>query len=280
MEDVKTSPDHGATQSSKKGGKTNTSMKNAKKKAGRIKAKLLNAYYGNPIKDMKLICITGSTGKTEVAHYIHEILGESGQHVAVLASDESIKVGTLHKFLSDAWKAGANYVVVTAPAESLKKDVFYGLPVHVAALTDYIPSKLDDMSAEEFESAESTLFTMNPDIVILNRDDAHFDKFKNFTGTKTTVTYGSDKSSDIHIESSKLYKKGTEANINIAGTRFTVASFQTGEPTVSYMAAAVAIANALHIAPDPIIDGIANYEADAPQDEEPETTSEEDQPEL
>ena len=54
--------------------KTQDATKSAKTKTGRLKAKVLGAYYGHPIKDMKLICITGTAGKTEVANFVHEIL--------------------------------------------------------------------------------------------------------------------------------------------------------------------------------------------------------------
>ena len=72
-----------------------------KTKVQKLKAGMLKTYYGNPIKDMKLIAITGVTGKTVVAHFVHEILKASGEQVAVLASDQPFKIGTLHKFLSD-----------------------------------------------------------------------------------------------------------------------------------------------------------------------------------
>ena len=242
---------------------TKTSKPSSKPRAGKIKAKFLNSLYGQPIKDMKLICITGTSGKSTVAHFLHEILLAASQEVAILASDQSIKVSTLHKFFNSAWKAGANYVIVTAPAESLAKDVFYGLPVHVAAITDFIPASLSSPDSSEYIADEATLFKMNPNIVVLNRSDAHYSDFKVFAGHEATVTYGNDNLSDVQIESSKLYKKGTEAGLNIAGTRFTVASFLTGEPTVSYMAAASAIANSLHIAPEVIADGIANYNPEA-----------------
>ena len=84
-----------------------------KSKRQKLKAKMLKSYYGNPMRDMKLIAITGTTGKVEVAHYVHEILRSTGEQVAVLASEAPFKMGVLHKFLSDAWKAGANYVIVT-----------------------------------------------------------------------------------------------------------------------------------------------------------------------
>lgn len=230
-----------------------------KSKLQRTRAKFLSSYYGNPIRDMKLICITGTSGKATVAHFVHEILRASGQHVAVLAADNPIKVSTLHKFLNEAWKAGSSYVVVTAPAESLKNNVFYGLPVHVAAITDFVPASLDAPSAEDFVADESTLFAMNPEIVVLNEDDANYPYFSHFVGRTDTLTYGTPRSSTLRIDSAKLYKKGTEANISLGSSRFSVASFLTGQPIVSYMACAATVATALHIANEVIADGIANY---------------------
>ena len=250
---------------------TDTTNKSTKAKGGKkgsrgvkLKAKALSTYYGNPIKDMKLICITGTTGKAEVAHFVYEILKAAGEQVEILASDGALRVGELHKFFSEAWKAGANYVVVTAPAESLQEDVFYGLPVHIAAITDFVPASLSDMTADEFRESTSTLFQMDPEIVILNHDDIHYQDFASFAGQKATLTYGQDRFSAVQIESSKLYRKGVEANLNLSGVRFTVASFLTGETAISYMACAAAIATALHLSTDYIVDGIANYDPEQP----------------
>lgn|SRR5574344_169573 len=235
-------------------------MKQENKK-GRTRAKFLDFYYGHVSEKMKLICITGTTGKSTVAHFVHQIIGEAGEKVAILASDKEIHVGMLHKFLSDAWKAGANYVVVTTPAESLRKNVFYGLSVYLAAMTDYVPSGLDDKSAAEYEADENTLFDMNPAIVVLNRDDASYHAFAtNFKGTEDTLTYGKDSYSDIQILNRTLYKKGTEVTLNLNGIHKTVASFISGDTTVSYIAAAAAIATSLNISADAIEAGIANYD--------------------
>ena len=235
--------------------------KNGGLKSGsqKLKAKILKSYYGNPMKDMKLIAITGTTGKVVVAHYVHEILKATGEQVAVLASDKPFKIGMLHKFLSDAWKAGANYVVVTVPAEGLRDNVFYGLPVTVAAMTNFVTAGLSDMDPEEYLDNEKTLFDMNPEIVILNHDDINYDTFNNFRGTKNTITFGQS-SSDVKILNSKLYAKGTEATISINSEIVSVATFLPGETAVSYMACAAAIARGLEISNDKIIDGIAEYQ--------------------
>ena len=226
--------------------------------AQKVKAKLLKSYYGNPAKDMKVIAITGITGKVTVAHYVHEILRASGEQVAVLASDQPFKMSMLHKFLSDAWKAGANYVIVTVPAEGLRDNIFHGLPVNVAAMTNFVTAGLHDMEPEEYLENEKTLFDMKPEIVVLNSDDLNYDTFADFKGSKETIVFGQS-GADVKILNSKLYPKGTEATLSIKSEVISVATFITGETAVSYMACAAAIASGLGISTDNIIDGIAEY---------------------
>lgn len=228
-------------------------------KAQKIKVGLLKSYYGNPVKDMKVVAITGTTGKTTVAHYVHEILKASGEQVAVLASDQPFKLGMLHKFLSEAWKAGANVVIVTVPAETLRDNIFYGMPVHVAAMTNFVTSSLNDMTADEYLDSEKTLFDMKPEIVVLNRDDVNYEAFSEFKGTRQTLDYGLT-GRDVKILNSKLYAKGTEATLSIKSEVISVATFVPGETAVSYMACATAIAEAMGIKSDFVVDGIANYE--------------------
>ena len=235
----------------KKGG-----LKSSRQK---LKAKVLKSYYGNPMRDMKLVAITGTTGKVVVAHYVHEILKSAGEQVAVLASDQPFKMGMLHKFLSDAWKAGADYVVVTVPAEGLRDNTFYGLPVHVAAMTNFVTAGLHDMDPEEYLENEKTLFDMKPEVVVLNHDDTNYDTFSEFKGVKKTITFGLS-SSDVKVLNSKLYAKGTEATVSVKSEITTLATFVPGEIAVSYMACAAAIADGLGISLEHIVNGIAEYQ--------------------
>ncbi|MBQ2695327.1 hypothetical protein IJG04_01670 [Candidatus Saccharibacteria bacterium] len=243
----------------------NTRSKNKngglKSKTQKFKASMLKSYYGNPMKDMKLIAITGTTGKTTVAHYVHEILRAAGEQVAVLASDQPFKMSMLHKFLSDAWKAGANYVIVTVPAEGLRDNVFHGLPVYIAAMTNFVTAGLKDISPDEYLRDEKTLFDMNPEVVVMNHDDINYDTFASFKGTQQTLLYGLT-GTDVKILSSKLYPKGTEATLSVRSEIMNVATFIPGEPAVSYMSAAVAIATAMGISASKITDGIAEYNPD------------------
>lgn len=230
-----------------------------KAKTQKIKAGILKSYYGNPTKDMRVIAVTGTTGKVAVAHYVHEILKASGEQVAVLASDQPFKLGMLHKFLSDAWKAGANYVIITVPAGVLRANTFYGLPVYLAAMTNFVTASLNDMTPEEYIEAEKTLFDMKPEIVVLNHDDVNYEKFEEFRGTRDTLTYGQT-GGDVKVLSSKLYPKGTEATLSVRSEIMNVATFLAGETAVEYMACAAAIAKAMGVSESAIIEGIANYE--------------------
>lgn len=249
----------------------NRGMKNTAKlsggqtrlRLGRAKVKLLASYYGHPARDLRLICITGTNGKATVAHFVHEILRAASQPAAILASDGMIKASMLHKFLNDSWKAKVTYAVITAPAEALDAQVFYGLPIYTAALTDFTPANLSENDTKAYLEAKATLFKMDPEVVVLNRDDLHYPDFANFRGKTETLTYGVSSDSDMRIDFSKLYRRGSEASLSFGNKNFTVASFLTGEPMISYMACAAAIATALNIAPATIAEGIANYEGPA-----------------
>ena len=247
----------------KNGSKNQAKNKNGGLKASsqRLQAKILKSFYGNPTKTLKLIAITGTTGKVTVAHYVHEILRAAGKQVAVLASEMPFSTRTLHKFLSDAWKAGAKYAVVTVPAEGLRDNVFYGLPITVAAMTNFVTSGLHDMTPEEYLDNEKTLFSMEPKIVVLNGDDLNYSTFADFKGIKETLVFGQS-GEDVKILNSKLYPRGTEATLAMRGDVITVASFLTGETTVSYMASAAAIAFGLGIESNCIIEGIAEYDSE------------------
>jgi len=94
---------------------------------------------------------------------------------------------------------------------------------------------------------------------VLNSDDLNYNTFAEFKGKSKTVSFGQS-SSDVKILNSKLYPKGTEATLSVASEFLSVATFVAGEPAVSYMACAAAIAYGLGIDQKFVIEGIANYE--------------------
>lgn len=221
------------------------------KGTSKLKAKLLGVYYGNPAKDMKLIVIAGE-GKVIVSHFVHEILRAADEQVAVFASNQFFKMSVLHKFLNDAWKAGANYVVITAPLETLQNGVFADLPIQVIATTELT----DDLKAAD-------LFKMSPKTAVLPLSNSKLTELKDVKGETKIVTFGQTTGCDIKTLKSKLYKRGSEATLMVEKDVINPATFVPGEEAINYMALATAIAHTLEVKNDAILDGIANYDPEA-----------------
>ena len=230
-----------------------------RKQLQRVKTKFLSAYYGHSSKDLKIICVTGTTGRNTVMHYIHDILTQADYKINALEPSKSLKASVLHKFLNDAWKSGAEYAIITASAADIVSQAFYDLPIYAVVMTDCVPSGLTDMSNEQRIIEHKTLFETNPAIIVLNTDDAHYHEFSKFAGTTATYTYGTSMNSDVRIDNFQLYRKGTEANLAINNRPITTATFVLGEPAVSYMACATAFAASLKIKSADIIAGIGEY---------------------
>ena len=75
-----------------------------------IEVKLLQFYYGNPAKDLKLIIVAGNSGVNTTAHYIHETLKLADAKTGLV-----LNANTPAKFyhrLAKIWRNGANHAVI------------------------------------------------------------------------------------------------------------------------------------------------------------------------
>jgi folylpolyglutamate synthase/dihydropteroate synthase len=52
----------------------------------RTRVKTVSARYGNPARDLRVIAVTGTNGKTTTANYINEILKEAGLTTAMFTT--------------------------------------------------------------------------------------------------------------------------------------------------------------------------------------------------
>ena len=234
-----------------------TKQSSLKPKLQKAKAKVAATIHGQPAKDLKIIAITGDTGNDLVAHFIHEILTVNKVPTALITSPGSaLSTLTLYRYLSKCLRSGATHVVVEVPAIALGRQVFHNLPVHMAVLTNTATGA----DADDAIAHKAMLFQNSPQFTVLNRDDPKYDHFATFAPQTASATYGKHKDSGTRINRSKLYKKGTEANLVHNSANFDVATFATGEEIVPLMAAAAAAAGLLGISEDTIIDGIASYE--------------------
>ena len=241
------------------------------------RAKIISARYGNPARDLRVIAVTGTNGKTTTVNFLNEILKEAGYRTAMfstanieIAGEQTVNdtnsttatVARLQKFFRDAKKADVEFALIEATSHALDQYKFEGVPIEMAIMTNLTQDHLDyHKTMENYAAAKAKLFEMNPNLVVLNADDEWFDYFNNFATESQKITYGEGESADVKIEKFKLYKKGSEAKLRIDNNvELEIATNLPGEFNIYNMTAAAAGAYLLGISLKDIQEGIANLE--------------------
>ena len=241
------------------------------------RAKVVAARYGNPARDLRVIAVTGTNGKTTTVNFLNEILKEASYRTAMfstanieIAGEQTVNdtnsttatVARLQKFFRDAKKADVEFALIEATSHALDQYKFEGVPIEMAIMTNLTQDHLDyHKTMENYAAAKAKLFEMNPNLVVLNADDEWFDYFNNFATESQKITYGEGESADVKIEKIKLYKKGSEANLRIDNNvELEIATNLPGEFNIYNMTAAAAGAYLLGISLKDIQEGIANIE--------------------
>ena len=241
------------------------------------RAKIISARFGNPARDLRVIAVTGTNGKTTTVNFLNEILKEAGYRTAMfstanieIAGEQTVNdtnsttatVARLQKFFRDAKKADVEFALIEATSHALDQYKFEGVPIEMAIMTNLTQDHLDyHKTMENYATAKAKLFEMNPNFVVLNADDEWFDYFNNFATESQKITYGEGESADVKIEKFKLYKKGSEANLRIDNNvELEIATNLPGEFNIYNMTAAAAGAYLLGISLKDIQEGIANLE--------------------
>lgn len=242
------------------------------------RVKLVSVRYGNPARQLRVIAVTGTNGKTTTACYINEILKEANFKTAmfttaVIEVDGQSKINDLNatvattarmqQFFKSAKKAGVDYVVLEVTSHSLDQYKLEGVPIEVAVMTNLTQDHLDyHKTMENYAAAKGKLFQNRPRFIVLNRDDEWYEFFDKFNASSQKITYGQHEEAEARIDHVKLYRKGTEAEVIIDHqTHLELATALPGEFNVYNMTAATAVAYLLGIKLEDIQEGIANLEA-------------------
>lgn len=243
----------------------------------RARVYLVSARYGNPAKNLRVIAVTGTNGKTTTASYINEILKAAGFKTAMFTTavieiagesrlnDLNATVATteqMQRFFRDAKKAKVNFVVVEITSHALHQHKLDTVPIEAAVMTNLTQDHLDyHHTMEEYAAAKGLLFAKKPRFIILNQDDEWFDFFNKFEAGEHKITYGTSEDSEARIMKVKLYKKGSEATLLIDHqTELELGTSLPGKYNVYNFTAAAATAYVLGVDLDAIVDGIINIE--------------------
>ena len=242
---------------------------------GRIR--LVRTRYGNPAKGLKVIAVTGTNGKTTTLNYVNEILKEAGYKTAMfttavieIAGDRRINdlnatvalTAQMQRFFRDAKKAKVDYTLLEVTSHALDQHKLDGVPILAAIMTNLTQDHLDyHKTMENYAAAKGKLFAMNPKFIVLNHDDDWYEFFNQFEATDQKITYGRHDDADIRVTRTKLFRKGSEADLLLDHhLKLELATALPGEFNIDNMVAAATTAYILGIELKDIMEGVANLE--------------------
>jgi UDP-N-acetylmuramoyl-L-alanyl-D-glutamate--2,6-diaminopimelate ligase len=150
-----------------------------------FQAILANLIYGFPSRNIKVIGVTGTNGKTTVCQMIAKILEEAGHKVAMITTI-NFKIGgkewvnktkftTLssfitQKFIKQSVDGGCEYLVLETSSHSLDQNRTWGINFDVAVITNVTREHLDyHKTMEKYREAKLKLFK-NVRTAVVNLD--------------------------------------------------------------------------------------------------------------
>jgi UDP-N-acetylmuramoyl-L-alanyl-D-glutamate--2,6-diaminopimelate ligase len=242
------------------------------------RVRLIRTRYGNPAKNLQVIAVTGTNGKTTTLNYLNEILKEAGYTTAMFTTavieiagkrkinDLNATVPTtdqLQRFFRQAKKSGADFVLLEATSHALHQHKLDGVPIKMAIMTNLTQDHLDyHKTMDAYAAAKAKLFMNAPEFIVLNRDDQWFDYYDEYHASAQKITYGKHDDAEAKIVHTKLYRKGSEATVEIDHQiKLDLATALPGVFNVYNLTAAASAAYLLGLKLEDIVEGVANLES-------------------
>jgi len=184
---------------------------------------------GFPSRNIKVIGITGTNGKSTTISIVIKILEEAGYKVAASTSivfkiGESLQENklkmtmpgrfVLQSFLKKAVNEKCDYAIIEVTSEGIKQHRHRFIDFKTALITNLNPEHIEAHGGfENYKKAKGELFKVVKDVHIINMDDQHKDYFLSFPAKKI-IGYG--------IESSNAEIRAEDVITTYQGTKFKV----------------------------------------------------------
>ena len=239
----------------------------------KAEAMLVSTKYGFPAKDLRVIGVTGTNGKTTTCFMIHKMLVEAGYKVGLMttvaygvgdkitpqvAHMTSVSAPLLQKRLKAFKEQGAEWVVLETTSHALAQYRVWGVPYEIAVMTNITHEHLDyHKTFERYRDAKKRMFTLanknKRGFGIVNADDP---SAKAFLGAVSQhVSYGVTHG-DLRAEKVQLLPDGSRYRAVIGKESYAIACHIPGEFNVYNSLAAVAVGRQLGLSKVQIEQGI------------------------
>ncbi len=234
-------------------------------------AELSCNLYGDPSRELKLIGITGSNGKTTTAFYIKKILETAGYKTGLLGTISNYigsstiestlttpESNKINQYMREMVDANYTHCVMEVSSHSLALDRVYGLDFDFAVFTNITSDHLDFHSDfDHYLEAKKILFdSMKPSgRIIFNKDDEHWQQLLKENQSEL-FSYGTVDDAMFLISNVQFDLNGTSFDLSYLQNSYKVSTKLIGKFN-SYNATAAAAVGLLEgVMPEKVLEGI------------------------
>ena len=227
-------------------------------------AMLSAAFSGYPGRQLRVIGVTGTEGKTTTVRLIGAVLEAAGYRIGLVSTVSAVigerEVDTgfhtttpdapeMQQYLAQMLEAGSQYAVIEATSHGLAQHRVTACEFDVAVVTNITHDHLDyHRTPQEYRAAKARLFESlrfshhKPGVSkvsILNADDSSYDFLEAFSAERC-YSYGIERPSDVQASDIRLSASGTSFTVSTPEKQFEVITPLVGSFSVYNILAAVA----------------------------------------
>jgi UDP-N-acetylmuramoyl-L-alanyl-D-glutamate--2,6-diaminopimelate ligase len=245
------------------------------------------AFYGFPARNLTVIGVTGTDGKTTTSNFIFKILLKAGLQAGIISTvnavigeevlDTGLHVTTpeapdVQRYLSRMVAAGMTHVVLESTSHGLAQHRVTGCEFDIAVVTNITHEHLDFHGTYEgYRYAKGMLFRMledttvkahgNPRLAVLNKDDISYDYLHGISG-RNQRTYSLLGDADFWADEVQYTPGGLEFQICSSDRKQPVQCNLVGHYNMSNcLAAFTAAVEGMGISPQVAADGISSLKS-------------------
>ncbi len=226
---------------------------------------IADRFFAHPSAALRVIAVTGTDGKTSVAHFIAEALqlkhgvcgligtlgcGRFGElDASAMTTPDAIR---MHRTLHALQTQGVGDVVIEASSHGLEQGRLVGVDVDIAVFTNLGRDHLDyHASREDYAAAKEKLFAPGAlDYAVINNDDSFGRELAQRCRRHCkTATYALDTAADVTADVTSG-RRGLSLTVRAPGATVAISSPLAGRFNASNLLAAFAVLLAQGIAPD------------------------------
>lgn len=214
--------------------------------------------YGDICAHINTIAITGTDGKSSVAHLTAQALEQLSEPCGLVgtlgygrltdlaeATHTTPPVTRMAKEFARIAQQGCNYVALEASSHGIAQGRLQNLNINTAVLTNITRDHLDyHGSLEDYIQAKAKLFfDLEPGHIVLNYDDAIGRKWiKELHKTSNVITYSlNDSAADIYATNIEYIDEGIRLDLHLKGDSQRINLSLLGEFNILNMLAVAAV---------------------------------------